>query len=211
MRIVWIVMICVLVLITIGNIYAYDKGERYIVQSSDDISRSQAQAAIILGAGVTLKGTPSSVLQDRILAAISLYNEGKVFKILVSGSNSEVENNEVNPVKKVLMQNGIPERDIFLDHAGFDTYSTMYRAHSVFKVDSAIIVTQEFHLPRAVYLARSLGINAYGMAADRGTYSIKNYIRELLARPLAVFDVLRGRVPKYLGPAIPITGDGSIT
>ena len=169
---------------------------------------AHAQAAIILGAAVSQKGNPSPVLEDRIVTAIALYKQGKVSKILMSGGNPSVINNEVDPVRKILIAQGIPIEDIFLDHAGFDTYSSMYRAKAVFKISSAIIVTQEFHLPRAVYTARSLGINAYGVAADRGQYSIKNYLRELLSRLLAFINVLLHRIPKYLGPAFPITGNG---
>lgn len=153
----------------------------------------------------------SSVLEDRAVMAINLYKQGKVSKILMSGGNPTVTNNEVDPVRKFLIANGIPASDIFLDHAGFDTYSTMYRARTVFKVTSAIIVTQEFHLPRAVYTARSLGIDAYGLVADRGTYSFKNYLREFLSRPNAFLDILIHRLPKYLGPSFPITGDGTTT
>ncbi len=188
------------------NVFVYVQGEKYIYSSL--AMAAQAQVAIILGAAVSQKGNPSPVLEDRIITAIALYKQGKVSRILMSGGNPSVTNNEVDPVRKILIAQGIPAEDIFLDHAGFDTYSSMYRAKAVFKISSAIVVTQEFHLPRAVYIARSLGINAYGLAADRGQYSIKNYLRELLSRPRAFIDVLLRRVPKYLGPAFPITGTG---
>ena len=185
------------------------QGEKYILYSIDSIPH--AQVAIILGAAVSTKGIPSAVLEDRVITAINLYKQGKVSKILMSGGNPTVTNNEVDPIRKIMIAQGIPTEDIFLDHAGFDTYSTMYRAKVIFNIQSAIIVTQEFHLPRAVYTARSLGINAYGFPADRGQYSINNYLRELLSRPNAFLDVIIHRVPKYLGPSIPITGDGSST
>ncbi|HVS79987.1 MAG TPA: ElyC/SanA/YdcF family protein [Candidatus Paceibacterota bacterium] len=188
------------------NLYVSGVGAKYIAASTENLP--QVQAAIIPGAAVTQKGTPGAVLEDRIAMALSLYKQGKVSKILVSGSNGTLDYNEVDPVRKVLMSNQIPQEDIFLDHAGFDTYSTMYRAKAVFQVDSAIIVTQDFHLPRALYLARSMGIEAYGIPADRGTYTARNYFRELFSRPKAFFDVLIHRVPKYLGDPIPITGSG---
>jgi SanA protein len=191
------------------NIYVYKKGSKYIVSSIEKVP--QAQVAIILGAAVSTKGVPSPVLEDRIVMAINLYKQGKVSKILMSGGNPTIINNEVDPVKKELLQNGIPEQDIFLDHAGFDTYSSMYRAKSVFNIKTAIIVTQAFHLPRALYIARSLDIDAHGLAADRGAYLYKNYLRELISRPNAFWDILIHRTPKYLGPSIPITGDGSQT
>ena len=188
------------------NLYVYLQGKRYIVYSIDNVPHEQV--AIILGAAVTSGGVPSSVLNDRIITAIDLYKRGIVSKILMSGANPTLTNNEVNPIRQILIDSGVPVEDIFLDHAGFDTYSSMYRAKAVFQISSAIIVTQEFHLTRAVYLARSFGINAYGFPADRGNYSLNNYLREFLSRPYAFFDVLIRRIPKYLGPTIPITGDG---
>lgn len=191
------------------NGYVYEEGGRYILQSREDAPH--AEAAIILGAAITQAGLPSPVLQDRVLMAVDLYRQGKVSKILVSGSNPSTSYNEVNPVRKVLVENGIPTEDIFLDHAGFDTYSTMYRAKEVFKVTSAIVVTQNFHLPRALFLARNMGLEAYGMPADRSTYTLKNYVREFFSRPKAFIDIVMKRSPKYTGPVIPITGDGTAT
>jgi SanA protein len=202
-------LIVILIILTVLNGYVYIQGKKYIVSSLGQVPH--AQVAIILGAAVSLKGIPSPVLEDRVIAAINLYKQGKVSKILMSGGNPTIANNEVDPIRKILIAQGIPSEDIFLDHAGFDTYSSMYRAKVVFNISSAIIVTQEFHLPRAVYTARSLGIDAYGFAADRGTYSFKNYLRELLSRPNAFISVFLHKLPKYLGPVIPITGDGSTT
>ncbi len=193
----------------IMNAYVYHEGSAYILSSRDNAPH--VEAAIILGAAVTQAGLPSPVLQDRILMAVDLYKQGSVSKILVSGSNPTVEYNEVNPVRKVLVDKGIPPEDIFLDHAGFDTFSSMYRAKEVFKVDSAIIVTQSFHLPRALYLARNVGLVAYGIPADRSTYTVKNYIRELFSRPKAFIDIVVKRMPKYVGPSIPISGNGTST
>ena len=202
-------LIVTLITLTVLNVYVYMRGTKYIISSADKIPH--AQVAIILGAAVSLKGIPSPVLVDRITTAIHLYKQGKVTKILMSGGNPTITNNEVDPIRKILVAQGIPSEDIFLDHAGFDTYSSMYRAQAVFNISSAIIVTQEFHLPRAVYIARALGIDAYGVAADRGVYSFKNYLRELLSRPNAFISVFFHRIPKYLGPKIPIEGNGSAT
>ncbi len=165
----------------------------------------------VLGAGVLRDGSLSPILVDRVEAAIRLYVGHKVQKILVTGDNSSIYHNEVNPVRNYLLKNNIPDQDIFLDHAGFDTYSSMYRARDVFQVKSMIIVTQSFHLPRAVFLARALGIEAYGMNADNGNYKISNYVREIFADVKAVIDLVFHRSPKYLGDEIPITGDGSNT
>ncbi|MDQ3244967.1 MAG: YdcF family protein [bacterium] len=164
--------------------------------------------AIIPGAYVTKNGTLSPVLEDRVNSAIKLYNTQKVDKILVTGDNSTLIYNEVNPVRNYLLNKGVLDQDIFLDHAGFDTYSSMYRAKNIFLIDSAIIVTQSFHLPRAVFTARVLGINALGYDADHGTYLFKNNIREYFANVKAVLNLISKRKPKYLGDEIPINGDG---
>ena len=150
--ILWIIIFVSAGILIIGvlNFYVYVQGEKYAFDSIDALPH--AQVAIILGAAVTASGTPSSVLEDRIVTAINLYKKGKVDKILMSGSNPTVADNEVDPVRNVLIANGIPNQDIFLDHAGLDTYSSMYRAKVVFEVDTAIVVTQEFHLPRAIYM-----------------------------------------------------------
>jgi SanA protein len=167
-----------------------------------------AQVAVIPGAALRDDGTPSPIFLDRVDAAIALYKNAKVSKILVSGDNSTVSHNEVNPVRTYLLSKGVPDQDIFLDHAGFDTYSTMYRARSIFGITSMLITTQSFHLPRAVFIARALGINAYGVNADNGNSLFRNYIREVLANEKAVFDLVFHVQPKYLGEQIPITGDG---
>ncbi len=167
------------------------------------------RTAIVLGAGISSTGKVSDVLKDRLDGAIALYRTGVVDVILVSGDNGTLEHNEVKPSREYLLTNNIPSDVIFLDHAGFDTYSSMYRAREVFLVDKAIIVTQPFHLSRAVFIARRLGIEAYGLASDQHRYSIKYSLRELLANVKAFSDVLYGRIPKYLGDEIPITGDSS--
>lgn len=167
-----------------------------------------AQAALIPGAAILRNGGLSPIFKDRVDMAIELYKAKKVHKILISGDNSTVSYNEVNPVRDYLLAKGMPDEDIFLDHAGFDTYSTMYRARDIFHVTSTLITTQSFHLPRAVYIARNLGINAMGVVSDKGHSLFSNYVREVLADEKAMIDLLTRRKPKFLGPEIPITGDG---
>jgi SanA protein len=167
-----------------------------------------AQVAVILGAAILKDGSLSPVLMDRVTKAISLYKNRNVENILVTGDNGTLAYNEVNPVRLYLLAHGIPDKDIFLDHAGFDTYSSMYRARDIFLAQSMIIVSQSFHLPRAVFIARNLGIDAYGVNADNGHYLLKNYIREIFANCKAVMNLLVHRQPKYLGKEIPLTGDG---
>lgn len=168
------------------------------------------QAALILGASV-VKGKPSPVLALRADAAIQLYKAGKVQKILMTGDNGTLAYDEVTPVRKYLIDAGIPAEDIFLDHAGFDTYSSMYRARDVFKVDSITIVTQDFHMPRSLFVARHLGITAYGYIADGETNVTHDYLREIPASLKALLDLFTSRQPKYLGAPIPIGGSGTTT
>lgn len=180
----------------------------YMYTSLDQVPK--AQVAVVLGASVS-HGEPSPILEERTDTAIKLYQKGKVSKILVTGDNGELSHDEVTPVRKYLIDAGIPARDIFLDHAGFDTYSSMYRTRDVFAVDSMIVVTQDFHLPRSVFIARHLGIDAHGVIAEGRDTSFFNYIREIPASDKALFDLFFARKPKYLGPQILLSGDGSTT
>ena len=195
-----------LVFIFLTNLTFYATTKKHIYDNAGDAPN--AQAVLIPGAAILANGAPSSIFLDRVDTAIGLYNEGRVSKILVSGDNSTVSYNEVNPVRIYLLNKGIPDQDIFLDHAGFDTYSTMYRARDIFGVSSILITTHSFHLPRAIFIARSLGIEAYGVRADTGHILLRNYVREMLADEKAVFDLVFHTKPRYLGDAIPITGDG---
>lgn len=182
------------------------KSNRYI--STNEKALPNTQTALVLGAGLLTNGKLSPIFKDRIDTALFLYQEKKVKKILISGDDGTTIHNEVNPAREYLLTRGVSDKDIFLDHAGFDTYSSMYRARVVFNVESAIIVTQSFHLPRSVFIARKLGIDAYGLPADQHPYSFKNNIRESLANVKAFLNILINRIPKYLGEEIPITGTG---
>ncbi|HEY4494387.1 MAG TPA: ElyC/SanA/YdcF family protein [Candidatus Paceibacterota bacterium] len=194
----------VLVFIFLTNLVIYADSKPYIYRNIKDVS--EAQTVVIPGAAVSSDGGLSNIFEDRVNTAIELYKAKKASKILVSGDNSTVAHNEVNPVRNYLINKGIPDEDIFLDHAGFDTYSTMYRARDIFQVSSIIVSTQSFHLPRAVFIARSLGLKAYGVSADAGHILFKNYIREIFANEKVVFNLALNRVPKFLGDVIPITG-----
>lgn len=207
---------CLLVIVGGGlvfgviNALVYVSGVRHIV--SPDEARP-AEAVIVLGAYVYPDGHPSDMVADRLETAYSLYREGKARKILLTGDHGRVEYDEVNAMRRYLEGKGVPTEDVFMDHAGFDTYDSMYRARDVFQVHDVIVLTQRFHLPRAVYIARQLGLNAQGVVADRHRYLRAEYYeaRELAARIKAFGEVLIGRKPIFLGPAIPITGDGRAT
>ncbi len=169
----------------------------------------ETQAAVILGASV-VRGMPSPILAQRADTAIALYENGKASKILITGDSGALSHDEVTPVRKYLLDAGIPSEDIFLDYAGFDTYSSVYRSREVFQAQSLTIVTQDFHLPRALWIARHLGLTAYGVVAG-SQGSVYDYAREIPASAKALLDTVFGRQPKYLGPPIPLTGNGEGT
>lgn len=173
-----------------------------------------ADAVIVLGAYVYNNNKPSPVLEDRLLYAYDLYSKGKVKKILVSGDHGTKEYDEVNVMRNFLIQKGVPEEDVFMDHAGFDTYDSMYRAKKIFQIQTLIISTQEFHIRRAIYIARRLGIDAYGYPClDKDFYNME-YLnsRERFAKIKAFLDVeILKRKSKFEGEAIPIWKDGTLT
>lgn len=177
--------------------------------SKDVNSVMPCYTAIVLGASVSNEGELSTVLTDRMLTAIELYRSGKVQRFLLSGDHGRKQYDEVNSMKNFLLANGISSKDVFLDHAGFDTYNSLVRAKKIFDVDKAIIVTQNFHLPRAVYIGRSIGLDTCGVKADRREYRnmYKLQFREIFANVKAVYEVVFDINPKYLGSKIPITGD----
>jgi len=195
-------LLLVLVVLII-NIFIYLATKDYIYDSV--LEAPNVGVVLIPGAAVLKDGTLSPIFADRVNTAILLYESGKATKILVSGDNSTIYYNEVNPVRNYLLARGVLDTDIYLDHAGFDTYSSMYRARDIFGIESVLISTQSFHLPRAVFIARSLGIKAFGVNADEGNILFKNYLREVLANVKAVMNIVLRTKPKYLGEEIPIT------
>jgi len=201
----------ILFLVVLANVIVFSKSHNYLYDSADDIPG--CYTAIVLGAKVSPEGKPSDFLQDRLDMAIELYNRKKVIRILLSGDHGQTTYDEVNNMKCYLIDHGINTKDIFLDHAGFDTYNSMVRAKEVFQVKDVIIISQEFHLSRAVYIARSKGLVAYGIKADKKEYaSLKRLkIREILAKVKAFAEVTMHKKPKYLGFRIPITGDSRMS
>ncbi|MFA6427004.1 MAG: ElyC/SanA/YdcF family protein [Candidatus Magasanikbacteria bacterium] len=158
--------------------------------------------ALVFGAGVKRDGTPSDALRDRVLTGVELYKAGKVKKILMTGDNGSNRYNEVIPMKKVATDEGVPEEDIVLDYAGFRTYDSCYRARDIFGVTTTIAISQEFHLPRILYICNSLGVQTVGIFADRQNYVDESIwaVREFLARFKAWYQVeLTHPSPRYLG------------
>ncbi len=162
------------------------------------------RVAIVFGAGLRYDGTPTAILQDRVQTAVQLYEKGKVSKILMSGDNSFVDYNEPEAMRQYALSLGVPDEDIVLDYAGRRTYDTCYRASAIFQVQSAILVTQSFHLPRALFLCNSFGVKSNGVAANNIYFrKISRLIwnaRELFATTQAVWDV-------YVAKPLPILGE----
>ncbi|MDD3169289.1 MAG: ElyC/SanA/YdcF family protein [Eubacteriales bacterium] len=169
-----------------------------------------ADCILVLGAGLKSDGTPNHMLQDRLDKGIALYKSGAAPKLLLSGDNGQIEYDEVNAMKEYALNAGIPSENIFMDHAGFSTYESMYRAREIFLVEKAIIITQRYHQYRALYTARGFGIEGYGVVPEAGTYPGQNYreLRELLARNKDFFKMMVKPEPAYLGNTIPINGSG---
>lgn len=192
---------------------------RYVDSSSDNYivdldNAPRADAIMVLGAYVYSSGEPSLVLAKRLDYGYELYKAGKAKKILVSGDNGTVQYDEVNAMKNYLLKKGVPAEDIFLDHAGFNTYDSMYRAKEIFGIKKLLVSTQQFHINRSIYIARQLGIDAYGYpSTDDVLLNIKwQNFRELLAKVKAFIDVdILKRKPKFLGEKISIDSDGKIT
>lgn len=185
----------------ITTLFAYPR-------SFDTTEVPEKPVAIIFGAGLRRDGSPTAVLRDRVNKGVELYLNGKVSKLLMSGDNRSEYYDEPTAMRDYAVALGVPEEDIVLDYAGLRTYDTCYRAAAIFGIQQATLVTQAFHLPRALYTCNSLGISAVGVAADRyrylpGSMAIWN-IRETLATVIAIFDLHVTRPVPVLGQPQPI-------
>lgn len=174
---------------------------------------TEVDCILVLGCYVHDDGRPSDMLADRLQRGIELYEAGAAPKLLMSGDHGQKEYNEVGTMKQSAIESGVPSEDVFMDHAGFSTYESMYRAKEIFEADKIIIVTQQYHLYRALYIAESLGIEAYGVASDYHVYAGQAYreAREVLARVKDFATSLIKPSPTYLGEAIPVSGNGDLT
>jgi SanA protein len=199
-----------LIFILVLFIYVINKQVNKIGVNVCNLENVDKQVALVLGARVWNNGNLSDIFRDRVETAIGLYNTGKVEKILVSGDHGQKDYDEVGAAKDYLLEHGVKSEDVFLDHAGFDTYDSLYRTKEVFQVESLIIVTQAFHLPRALYIANKLGMDACGVSADLHSYTGEEArnIRETLAKVKAYLDVTFNSLPRYLGDKIPLSGSG---
>ena len=194
------------------NIYMIASVNYRVFSDADSFDGDSADCIMVLGAGV--KGeTPSHMLEDRLLEAIKLYESGAAPKIIMSGDHSRTDYDEVNVMKTFAIERGVPSEDIFMDHAGFSTYESIYRAKEIFGAKSVIIVTQKYHLYRALYISDELGVNAVGVGADPRKYSgqAKRQIREIAARSKDMLWCAFKPEPTYLGDTIDLGGSGDVT
>lgn len=209
-----IALLCIAA-ICVGAVFGIDyyvrkSTEEYILQPEN--AGDGYDCILVLGCGV-YDDTPSHMLEDRLLQGIELYFNGAGGKLLMSGDHGRENYDEVNVMKNFALDRGVPSEDVFMDHAGFSTYESMYRAKEIFKAERILIVTQEYHLYRAIYDARALGIEAYGVASDPRSYSGQIYrdVREVLARNKDFLFCIFKPEPKYLGEEIPVYGNGNAT
>lgn len=215
---VGIIIIILVILVLLGlftifgiNQYVKNMANTKILESFSDIK--DMEAILVLGCEVKPDGSLSLMLKDRLDKAIQLYKAGVAPKVIVSGDHRTDHYDETNAMKNYMMKNNIPSEDIFMDHAGFATYDSMYRAKYIFKVEKCVVVTQEYHLYRAVYIGNALGMETYGTSAIKTKYngqSARNF-REFLARNKDFIKCIFKPHSTYLGDTIPVSGSGDVT
>lgn len=217
-------VVVLLSLCLLGTVYIFGVNA-YVVESTKDniidlhnsAALEEIDCILILGCKVGSDGTLSHMLNDRMEVGIDAYygllGEGRQTKILVSGDHGTEEYNEVEAMKRFAIDEGVVSSEIFMDHAGFSTYESIYRAKEIFGADKIIIVTQEYHLYRALHIADALGVDAYGISADLRSYvgQTKYDIREILARNKDFLTSIFKPEPTYLGESISLDGSGDVT
>ena len=212
MIIICIVLIVILILLVSINIYIINKTKSKIINVEESSKLEDVDCILILGARV-INEVPSHMLQDRLLKGIEVYKNHASNKIIMSGDNTRKNYDEVNVMKKFAINEGVESENIFMDHAGISTYDSIYRAKDIFSANKIIIVTQKYHLYRALYIAEKLGIEAYGVDSEVRKYvgQTKRDIREFLARDKEFIKCIIKPASKYKGEKISLKGDGNIT
>ena len=211
--IIIIVVIAVIAIIALGiNLFVKLSTKKQIIKENEYSNLSDVDCIIILGAGIW-GDKPSPMLEDRLQEGIKLYQNNVSDKIIMSGDHGKKEYDEVNIMKNYVVERGIPSENIFMDHAGFSTYESIYRAKEIFQAKKIVIVTQKYHLYRALYIANRLRIEAYGVGSDPRQYvgATNREIREILARNKDFFKCIFKPKPTYLGDTIPVSGNGDVT
>lgn len=208
-----LIVVLVLIIVVIGiNLWVKGSTKNQIIENGDYSKLKDIDCIIVLGAGIWGE-EPSPMLQDRLNQAIELYKKGVAPKIIMSGDHGRKDYDEVNVMKEYAIENGVPSEDIFMDHAGFSSYESIYRAKEIFEVKKAVIVTQKYHLYRALYIANQFAVEAYGVGADPRQYVGATYreLREILARNKDFVKCIFKPEPTYLGESIPVSGNGDVT
>ena len=195
------------------NLWVTGTVREQILTQEEVASLENVDCIVVLGCQVRSDGTPSHMLEDRLKRGVALYELGSAPKLLMSGDHGTAGYDEVDAMKRYAVDAGVPSENVFMDHAGFSTYETMYRAKEVFGAKKVLIVTQKYHLYRAMYIAQALGIEAYGVAADYRSSSgqLSRDVREVLARVKDFGMTIVKPKPTYLGESIPISGSGELT
>lgn len=175
-----------------------------------EIISIKPQCIMILGCGIIDYNSPSPMMKDRLDTGIAMYKQGIAPKILLTGDNGTVSHNEIHVMLQYAKNAGVPKEDIFCDHAGFSTYDSVYRAKKIFRVKSMVVVTQTYHMYRALYISNQMGVSAKGVASDQVNYrgQKKRDMREVLARVKDYFKIKGNKKSLLGGEEIPITGSG---
>lgn len=218
-----ILRICLIVIAALGilgasvvfgiDAYVVHSTSQQILSPEDAALLEDVDCILVLGCKVNSNGVPSAMLEDRLRRGVELFDADVAPKLLMSGDHGTMTYNEVQSMKQYAIDHGIASSDVFMDHAGFSTYESIYRARDVFQAKKIVIVTQEYHLHRALYIANALGIEAYGVHSDYRNYSgqFARDVREILARNKDWLTSIFQPDPTYLGDTIPIWGDGDLT
>ncbi len=195
------------------DIYMRKSVEDQILTTEAAAELEDVDCILVLGCGVREDGSPSHMLRDRLNRSVELYESEVAPKLLMSGDHGRISYNEVAVMKDFAIEIGIASEDIFMDHAGFSTYESMYRAKEVFGADKVVIVTQGYHMYRAIYVAEKLGLEAYGVTSDYNVYvgqAVRD-AREVLARAKDFVTTVLKPEPTYLGEEISLVGSGDVT
>ena len=195
------------------NVHVTGSVRAKILTPTQATDLSDVDCILVLGCQVRDNGEPSHMLRDRLLRAVELYNLGTSPKLLMSGDHGQKGYDEVSTMKQFAMDAGVPSEDIFMDHAGFSTYESIYRAKAIFGAEKILIVTQKYHLYRAMYTAEQFGLEAYGVSSDLDTYygQFQRDVREVLARIKDFGMCIFKPKPTYLGDPIDLHGNGDVT
>ena len=219
-NIIKLIIVILAIIVVVGTISLIIVNAHVVNSTKNQIISPDATGAlkdidciVVLGCGLRSDGTPSDMLRDRLDRGIELYNAGVADKIIMTGDHGKVDYNEVGTMKNYAIEKGIPDENIFMDHAGFSTYESIYRTAAIFEAKNIVIVTQKYHLHRALHIANALGLKSYGIDADYHTYrgqAIRD-AREVLARCKDYIVTIFKPKPTYLGEKIPVSGDGNLT